>query len=343
MALFRPEENARRFNASARRLAMPELPEELFVEAVRQLVLADRDWFPPVEGGSLYLRPFMFASEAFLGVRPAKQYKFLVICQPGRQLLQVGRAGGVDLGLARTTPAPRPAAPARPSAAATTPPASCRRPRRSRTGHDQVVFLDAAEHNWVEELGGMNLFFVFDDGTLVTPPLTGTILPGITRDSLLDAGARGRADGARGALQHRPVARRRRRAAGWSNASPAAPPRWSPRSAASPGDDGEFTIGSGGPGQLTTRAARAAGRDPARQRRGHARLGHADRLGPLRQDRGAALREAISSAGRAAAEQEALALGAALGLEIYPCTSSRSIPSAVTVMPRLWPRPMIAR
>jgi branched-chain amino acid aminotransferase len=72
LALFRPDENARRFNASARRLAMPELPEEVFVDAVRQLVLADRDWFPQVEGGSLYLRPFMFASEPFLGVRPAK-------------------------------------------------------------------------------------------------------------------------------------------------------------------------------------------------------------------------------------------------------------------------------
>src|SRR5690606_4001835 len=75
MALFRPEENARRFNASARRLAMPELPEDAFVEAVRQLALADRDWFPRVDGGSLYMRPFMFANEAFLGVRPAKSYK----------------------------------------------------------------------------------------------------------------------------------------------------------------------------------------------------------------------------------------------------------------------------
>src|SRR5690606_35742100 len=77
MALFRPEENARRFNASARRLAMPEMPEELFIEAIREVVLTDRDWFPQVEGGSLYIRPFMFASEAFLGVRPAKEYKFL--------------------------------------------------------------------------------------------------------------------------------------------------------------------------------------------------------------------------------------------------------------------------
>ncbi|MFN9377585.1 MAG: branched chain amino acid aminotransferase, partial [Novosphingobium sp.] len=77
MALFRPEANARRFNASAQRLAMPELPEDLFIEAIRQLVAVDADWFPSVEGGSLYLRPFMIATEAFLGVRPAKEYKFI--------------------------------------------------------------------------------------------------------------------------------------------------------------------------------------------------------------------------------------------------------------------------
>ena len=75
LALFRPEQNARRFNDSARRMAMPELPEELFLESIRQLVAADRDWVPSDPDGSLYLRPFMFASEAFLGVRPAKQYK----------------------------------------------------------------------------------------------------------------------------------------------------------------------------------------------------------------------------------------------------------------------------
>ena len=81
-ALFRPQVNAARMNKSADRLAMPNLPEDLFVEACRQLVLKDRDWFPSVEGGSLYLRPFMFASENFLGVRPAKEYKFLVIASP---------------------------------------------------------------------------------------------------------------------------------------------------------------------------------------------------------------------------------------------------------------------
>ena len=82
VALFRPEQNARRLNASARRMAMPELPEELFLESIRQLVAKDRDWMPTVEGGSLYLRPFMFATEAFLGVRPAREYLYCLIASP---------------------------------------------------------------------------------------------------------------------------------------------------------------------------------------------------------------------------------------------------------------------
>ncbi|MCU0948842.1 MAG: aminotransferase class IV, partial [Porphyrobacter sp.] len=90
LALFRPEANARRFNASADRLAMPHLPPELFLEAVRQLLSADADWYPPVEGGALYLRPFMIATEAFLGVRPAKQYKFIVIASPAGNYFKSG-------------------------------------------------------------------------------------------------------------------------------------------------------------------------------------------------------------------------------------------------------------
>lgn len=90
ISLFRPDANAQRFNASARRLAMPELPEALFLEAVRQQVLTDKDWFPTVEGGSMYLRPFMFATEAFLGVRPARQYKFMVIASPAGNYFKSG-------------------------------------------------------------------------------------------------------------------------------------------------------------------------------------------------------------------------------------------------------------
>ena len=184
LALFRPEANARRFNDSARRMAMPEIPEELFLEAVRLAVKTDADWMPPVDGGSLYIRPFMFASEAFLGVRPAKQYKFVVILVSSGNYFKGGvnpvkiwvsqdyvRAAPGGTGAAKT--GGNYAASLVPQAEAIT------------HGCDQVVFLDAVEKKWVEELGGMNLFFVRRDGSVITPPLTGTILPGITRDSLI--------------------------------------------------------------------------------------------------------------------------------------------------------------
>ncbi|MES2699938.1 MAG: branched-chain amino acid aminotransferase [Pseudomonadota bacterium] len=183
MALFRPDQNARRFNESAKRLAMPEIPQDLFIEAVRQLVLKDAAWFPQVDGGSLYIRPFMFASEPFLGVRPAKQYKFVVILSPAGNYFKSG-APAVSVWVSdytRAAPGGTGAAKCGGNYAASLVPTS----EAFEHGHDQVVFLDAAERKWIEELGGMNLFFVFDDGTLVTPPLTGTILPGITRDSLL--------------------------------------------------------------------------------------------------------------------------------------------------------------
>ena len=133
MALFRP--GAERRAASTPRRGgwrCPSCPRRRSSRRCASWSLADRDWFPTVEGGSLYLRPFMFATEAFLGRAPGQAVQVPGDRQPGGQLLQVGRAGGVDLGQRATTPAPRPAAPARPSAAATTPPASCRRPRRSR-------------------------------------------------------------------------------------------------------------------------------------------------------------------------------------------------------------------
>ncbi|MDT0576599.1 branched-chain amino acid aminotransferase [Croceicoccus sp. F390] len=184
MALFRPTENAARFNRSAQRLAMPTLPQDLFVEAIRQLVAVDKDWFPSVEGGSLYIRPFMFASEAFLGVRPARQFKFVVIASPVGNYFKSG-APAVSIWIssdyARAAPGGTGAAKCGGNYAASLVPQA----EAIARGHDQVVFLDAAEHKWVEELGGMNLFFVMDDGQVVTPPLTGTILPGITRDSLL--------------------------------------------------------------------------------------------------------------------------------------------------------------
>ena len=184
MALFRPEQNARRFQRSAKRLAMPELPEEMFLQACRQLVQVDKDWFPPVDGGSIYLRPFMIASEVFLGVKPSAEYLFMVIASSAGNYFKSG-APAISIWVSEQYTR---------AARGGTGAAKCggnyaaslvAQSEAIRQGCDQVVFLDAAEHRWVEELGGMNLFFLFDDGSLLTPPTDGTILEGITRDSVL--------------------------------------------------------------------------------------------------------------------------------------------------------------
>ena len=181
--LFRPEENARRFNDSARRMAMPELPEEDFLAAVEALVRIDAKWIPEGEG-SLYLRPFMFASETFLGVRPSKEYIFCVIASPVGPYFK-GGAKPVKIWVSENYTR---------AAAGGTGAAKCggnyaaslvAQSEAAAQGCDQVVFLDAAEHRWIEELGGMNVFFVMQDGSITTPPLGGTILPGITRKSLV--------------------------------------------------------------------------------------------------------------------------------------------------------------
>ncbi|WBY16136.1 branched-chain amino acid aminotransferase [Erythrobacteraceae bacterium WH01K] len=251
LALFRPEANAARFNASARRMAMPELPEELFMDSIRQLVAADRDWVPTIEGGALYLRPFMFASEAFLGVRPAKQYKYILIACPVGGYFKSGAPAvkiWVSRDYVRAAPGGTGAAKTGGNYAASLVPQA----EAIEQGCDQVVFLDAVERKWIEELGGMNLFFVFDDGSVVTPPLTGTILPGITRDSLIklirEEGLQlreepysidqWRADATMGRLTE-------------TMACGTAAVVTSVGTVAGP--DGEFTIGSGGPGQLTTK------------------------------------------------------------------------------------------
>ena len=183
-ALFRPDANARRFRSSAQRMAMPELPEDLFVQSVKALVATDRDWFPEIEGGSLYLRPFMFASEVFLGVKPSAEYLYLVIASPVGNYFKSG-APAVSLLVSQDYTR---------AALGGTGAAKCggnyatslvAQAEAIRLGYDQVVYLDAVERRWVEELGGMNVFFVFDDGSIQTPPLTGTILPGVTRDSLM--------------------------------------------------------------------------------------------------------------------------------------------------------------
>ena len=180
--LFRPDANARRFFHSADRMAMAPLPQDLFIDAVEELVRIDRDWIPGGEG-SLYVRPFMFASEVFLGVKPSAEYVFAVIASPVGSYFKGGPAPvsiWVSENYTRAAIGGTGAVKCGGNYAA-----SLRAQAEAiERGCDQVVFLDALERRYVEELGGMNVFFVFDDGSLLTPPL-GTILPGITRDSII--------------------------------------------------------------------------------------------------------------------------------------------------------------
>src|SRR5690606_23288664 len=251
MALFRVEANAARFNASARRMAMAELPEELFIAAVKEIVRVDANWFPQVAGGALYLRPFMYASEVFLGVKPSAEYHFLVIASPVGNYFKSG-APAISLWVSEDYTRAAPGGTGAAKCGGNYASSLVAQREAIAKGHDQVVFLDAAEHKWIEELGGMNLFFVFDDGRIVTPPLTGTILPGITRDSLITLA---REEGLDVAEERYSLDQWREDAGSGKLVETFA---CGTAAVVTPvgrvaGNDGEFTIGSGGPGQLTTK------------------------------------------------------------------------------------------
>ena len=189
---FRPDANARRFNRSASRLAMPALPEDVFVEAADLLIRTDREWVPKAAEHSLYVRPFMFATETFLGVRPSREYLFQVIASPAGAYFPQG-VKPVSVWLSEEYTRAAPGGTGEAKCAGNYAASLVAQQQASEHGCDQVVWLDAVEHRYVEEMGGMNLFFVYgsdEDGevTLVTPELTGTLLPGVTRDSLLTLG-----------------------------------------------------------------------------------------------------------------------------------------------------------
>ncbi|MCS4531327.1 branched-chain amino acid aminotransferase [Corynebacterium sp. ES2730-CONJ] len=186
---FRPDANAARFQSSAARLAMPELPKDLFIEALTQLVTVDQQWVPAYGGEeSLYLRPFLIATESTLGVHPSSSYIFVLIASPAGAYFQGGikpvsvwlcedyvRAVKGGTGFAKC--------------AGNYAASLLAQAQAADKGCDQVVWLDAHEHRYVEEMGGMNLFFVYDGDKapkIVTPQLTGSLLPGITRASLLE-------------------------------------------------------------------------------------------------------------------------------------------------------------
>ncbi len=184
---FRPEANAARMIRSAHRLALPPLPEEVFISSIRQLLAVDHEWVPAYGTGetSLYLRPFMFASEPFLGVRPANEVTYLLIASPAGAYFPRGLK---PVNLWISTQFAR-------AGAGGTGEAKCGGNYASSLagqlegidhGCDQAVFLDSSTHTYIEELGGMNLFLVYRDGRIVTPELTGSILEGVTRSSILD-------------------------------------------------------------------------------------------------------------------------------------------------------------
>ncbi len=179
--IFRPTDNWKRFNVSARRMAMAEVPEELFMEGMRKLIETDQAWVPDVEGSSLYIRPFMYATDEFIGVKPAENFRFMIITSPAgayyskptRIYVQNKYVRAFPGGIGFTKAAGNYGA--------------CMLPTQEirKAGYDQILWTDGFTHKNVQEIGTMNVFFVLGD-TVVTPDLSeGTILAGVTRDSVI--------------------------------------------------------------------------------------------------------------------------------------------------------------
>lgn len=179
--IFRPYENFRRFNKSAERLGMPHIPEEIFIDGLKQLIELDKDWAPSGYDESLYIRPFMFASEETLGVKAANSYKFLIIIGPASSYFAAPAKIYVEEKYTRAAPGGTGMAKTGGNYAASLASSAEAKTR----GYDQVLWMDAFEHKYIQEVGAMNIFFIIND-TIITPDLTdGTILDGITRKSLI--------------------------------------------------------------------------------------------------------------------------------------------------------------
>src|SRR5471032_2243218 len=185
---FRPQANAERFNRSARRLAMPDLPTDLFMEAADALIKLDQAWVPKNVGESLYLRPLMIATDPFLGVRPSHEYLFVLFASPAGAYFPQG-VKPVTVWISEDYVRAAPGGTGEAKCAGNYAASLVAQAQEQEKGCDQVVWLDAVERRYIEEMGGMNLFFVYQEEgktVIVTPELTGTLLPGITRRSLLD-------------------------------------------------------------------------------------------------------------------------------------------------------------
>ena len=179
--LFRPKKNAARLNTSAVRMGMPELPEEIFAEGLKQLVSLDREWIPKKKGSAMYLRPFMYATEHFIGMRAATSYKFLIICSPAGPYFSERIKLYAEKKFIRAAHGGTGEAKAAGNYAAAILPTE----NAKAKGYNQVLWLDAADHKFIEEVGTMNIFFKIDE-KFITPKRDGSILDGITRMSVID-------------------------------------------------------------------------------------------------------------------------------------------------------------
>ncbi len=185
VALFRPMENIRRFNKSADRMCMPFIDEGLFLQALTELIKVDAGWVPDGDGSSLYIRPFMFASEAHVGVRPSERYRFLIFTCPVGQYYKGNVRVKVETFFTRAAPGGTGYAKAAGNYAASLKPTAMAKEQ----GYQQILWTDAVEHKYIEESGTMNVVFVIND-KLVSPALGDTVLSGVTRDSILRLAAR---------------------------------------------------------------------------------------------------------------------------------------------------------
>ncbi|WP_336279360.1 branched-chain amino acid aminotransferase [Bartonella sp. CB175] len=182
--LFRPDSNAQRFIESARRLAMPELPQDIFLDSINQLVKIDQKWVYNHPNASLYIRPFMFGNENILKVHPSRKYIFCIIASPVESYF-IGEEKSISVWLETDYSRAGPGGTGTAKCGGNYAAGLLAQNSAAKNNCSQVLFLDMVEHKWIEELGGMNVCFIMENGTLVTPPLNGTILPGITRNSIL--------------------------------------------------------------------------------------------------------------------------------------------------------------
>ena len=181
---FRPDQNAARMARSAARMALPELPEADFLASLDALIAADAAWVPEAAEQSLYLRPFLFASEAFLGVRAAQRVTYCCIASPAGAYFASG-VRPISIWISRRYTRAAPGGTGAAKCGGNYAASLVAQQEAAAHSCDQVMFADAAEHAWLEELGGMNVYVVTADGELLTPELNGSILEGVTRESIL--------------------------------------------------------------------------------------------------------------------------------------------------------------